>query len=59
MELAAAAGIPYVEEPLHPPPETRHSKDPEINMGLTGNLLRDTNLINGVVVKYSEPVEAR
>jgi len=30
-----------------------------INLGLSGALTEDTNTFNGVVVKYSEPVEAR
>ncbi len=30
-----------------------------VNMQTSGKLLEDTNLINGVVVKYSEPQEAR
>jgi len=28
-------------------------------MGLSGNLMQDTNVFNGVVVKYSEPPEAK
>ena len=28
-------------------------------MGLSGKLLEETNTVNGVVVKYSEPTEAR
>ena len=28
-------------------------------MGLSGKLLEETNTVNGVVVKYSEPSEAR
>ena len=28
-------------------------------MSLSGNLLKDTNMINGVVVRYSEPEDAR
>ena len=28
-------------------------------MGLSGKLLEETNTVNGVVVKYSEPPEAR
>ena len=28
-------------------------------MGLSGNLLKDTNTVNGIVVRYSEPAEAR
>ena len=31
----------------------------EVSMGLSGNLLKDTNTVNGVVVRYSEPAEAR
>lgn len=30
-----------------------------VNMGLSGKLVEDTNMVNGVVVKYSEPQEAR
>ena len=30
-----------------------------VNMGLSGKLLEESNTVNGVVVKYSEPVEAR
>lgn len=29
------------------------------NFGLSGKLAEDTNKVNGVVVKYSEPLEAR
>lgn len=29
------------------------------NFGLSGNLAKDTNLFNGVVIKYNEPPEAR
>ena len=29
------------------------------NFGLSGKLTEDTNMFNGVVIKYSEPVEAR
>jgi smad nuclear-interacting protein 1 len=29
------------------------------NLGLSGNLAKDTNLFNGVVIKYNEPSEAR
>ena len=32
---------------------------PAVNMGLSGKLLEESNTVNGVVVKYSEPVEAR
>merc|ERR1712109_123346 len=28
-------------------------------MALSGNLIKDTNTVNGVVVRYSEPPEAR
>jgi len=31
----------------------------KVNMGLSGKLVEDTNMVNGVVVKYSEPPEAR
>lgn len=30
-----------------------------VNMQTSGKLLEDTNLVNGIVVKYSEPTEAR
>jgi hypothetical protein len=60
MELAAAAGIPYVEMPLHPSSTIQPGPDTDgVNLALTGNLLKDTNVVNGVVVKYSEPQEAR
>ena len=29
------------------------------NFGLSGALLKDTNTYKGVVIKYSEPIEAR
>jgi smad nuclear-interacting protein 1 len=29
------------------------------NLGLSGNLCKDTNTFNGVIVKYNEPPEAR
>ena len=31
----------------------------QVNMGLSGKLVEETNMVNGVVVKYSEPPEAR
>jgi len=31
----------------------------KVNMALSGRLVEDTNMVNGVVVKYSEPAEAR
>ena len=31
----------------------------KVEMGLSGALMGDTNVFNGVVVKYSEPPEAR
>jgi len=31
----------------------------KVDMGLSGNLMQDTNVFNGVVVKYSEPPEAK
>merc|ERR1711894_675459 len=31
----------------------------QVSMGLSGKLLEETNTVNGVVVKYSEPTEAR
>ena len=34
-------------------------KEDGVNFGLSGKLLEDTNTVNGVVVKYSEPQEAR
>jgi hypothetical protein len=34
-------------------------KEDGVNFGLSGKLLEDTNTVNGVVVKYSEPPEAR
>ena len=39
-------------------PETISDKA-AVNLGLSGKLLEDSNTVNGVVVKYSEPVEAR
>lgn len=30
-----------------------------VNLGLSGRLMEETNMVNGVIVKYSEPVEAR
>ena len=40
------------------PDAIRGDKD-QVNMALSGKLLEETNTINGVVVKYSEPPEAR
>ena len=31
----------------------------QVEMGLSGALMGDTNMFNGVVIKYSEPPEAR
>lgn len=42
------------KKPTEPP------KDKEKpNLGLSGNLAKDTNTFNGVVIKYNEPSEAR
>lgn len=38
--------------------EKSESKE-KVNMGLSGKLTEDTNTYNGVVIKYSQPPEAR
>lgn len=43
-------------------PSTSSSQDPpsqSIQMSTSGKLLEDTNVINGVIVKYAEPPDAR
>ncbi|XP_030379143.1 smad nuclear-interacting protein 1 [Scaptodrosophila lebanonensis] len=43
-----------------PPPDDEKSIEKEKpNFGLSGALTEDTNKVNGVVIKYSEPLEAR
>ncbi|XP_037083188.1 smad nuclear-interacting protein 1-like, partial [Pollicipes pollicipes] len=44
--------------PEAPPAEPAIEKELP-NFGLSGKLVEDTNTVNGVVVKYSEPPEAR
>jgi len=39
--------------------EPEEEKNAKVEMGLSGALTADTNTFNGVVVKYSEPPEAR
>jgi len=40
--------------------DNENSNEPEKpNMAVSGKLLEDTNVFNGVVIKYSEPEEAR
>ena len=42
------------------PGETEPEEEKQkVNMALSGNLMQDTNVFNGVVVKYSEPPEAK
>ncbi|XP_022219800.2 smad nuclear-interacting protein 1 [Drosophila obscura] len=41
------------------PPDEEPVEKEKPNFGLSGALTEDTNKVNGVVVKYSEPVEAR
>jgi len=40
-------------------PETEEAPKEGVNLGLSGALTEETNTFNGVVVKYSEPPEAR
>jgi len=40
-------------------PEKEEEKNAKVEMGLSGALMGDTNMFNGVVIKYSEPPEAR
>lgn len=39
--------------------ETGKAANDKVDMGTSGKLLEDTNLVNGVLVKYGEPSEAR
>ncbi|XP_050428472.1 smad nuclear interacting protein 1 isoform X2 [Adelges cooleyi] len=41
------------------PKKSATNKKEEPNFGTTGKLAEDTNTFNGVVIKYSEPAEAR
>jgi smad nuclear-interacting protein 1 len=45
-------------EPKEKPKEASVEKE-QPNFGLSGALLKDTNTYKGVVIKYSEPIEAR
>jgi smad nuclear-interacting protein 1 len=31
----------------------------QVTFGLSGKLMEDTNTVNGIVVRYSEPLEAK
>ena len=54
---SAAQGAP---DPNPDPGEpSTNDKEEGVDMGLSGNLLSDTNTVNGIVVRYSEPQEAR
>jgi smad nuclear-interacting protein 1 len=46
-------------EALKPETETEEAPKEGVNLGLSGALTEETNTFNGVVVKYSEPPEAR
>ena len=39
--------------------QQQQQENDQVNMGLSGKLLEESNMVNGVVVKYSEPAEAR
>ena len=54
--LAGGKNSELAAENLAPNPS---EKEDGVNFGLSGKLLEDTNTVNGVVVKYSEPQEAR
>ena len=41
------------------PPAADEKENSGVNMQTSGKLLEDTNVINGVTVKYAEPPEAR
>ena len=65
---ALTGGGARQQEPAQPPPPPPPSggtdgaapeANDKVNMGVSGKLLEDTNVVNGVVVKYSEPAEAR
>jgi len=53
--VASAAPVATANAATAAPPD----KQDGVNFGLSGKLLEDTNTFNGVVVKYSEPQEAR
>lgn len=38
---------------------SKNEDNERVSMALSGNLLKDTNTVNGVVVRYAEPPEAR
>ncbi|XP_055352708.1 smad nuclear-interacting protein 1-like [Paramacrobiotus metropolitanus] len=51
----------YGRQADSPPPEPNAAnvKTEKPNFGLSGKLLEDTNTVNGVVIQYSQPDEAR
>ena len=62
MEAAAAAAASHNVAPASTQESSANAAanpTESVNFGLSGNLLADTNTFNGVVVKYSEPPEAR
>lgn len=64
---ALTGGGARQQEPAQPPPPPPSGgadggapeANDKVNMGVSGKLLEDTNVVGGVVVKYSEPAEAR
>lgn len=64
---ALTGGGARQQEPAQPPPPPPSGgadggapeANDKVNMGVSGKLLEDTNVVDGVVVKYSEPAEAR
>jgi len=53
-EWGKKSNIKNEKEPKQPPVEKEKP-----NFGLSGKLTEDTNKVNGIVIKYAEPQEAR
>ena len=58
-EAAAAAAASHHNQQNNKSNENNEEISSGINMQTSGKLLEDTNVINGVTVKYSEPPESR
>ncbi|TRY69580.1 hypothetical protein TCAL_11983 [Tigriopus californicus] len=59
VSLAAASLAPPPAPPQASTSTAASSSKDGVNMQTSGKLLQDTNLVNGVVVKYCEPPDAR
>ena len=55
----ARNNVPLVEREVPATMDDQAHEKEEVDMSLSGNLLKDTNTVNGVVVRYAEPTDAR